>query len=744
MNFKEIFGCAKFTAPSDGGCTAPYILCDLPVEKDVIKTEITIAGLGLFEIYINGKKVSEDIFTPAVSDFHFRDFSNHYGSFRQGSYRIYVLKYDLTPYLEQGKTNRLAILLGKGWYCINGNHDEKVPVYGNIKMCCKIDTEYADGRVETLNSDKSFKWARSFITENDLFYGESQELLGFDGGFLLPDKDISTFENVVEVEAPESNYCYQTCPPDRVIRTIKPVLVKDFGSYRIYDNGENITGYVRVKCNKSGERVTLVHTEDLDKDKNLDGTSFLIQYKKQCDTYIADGKSVLCPHFTFHGFRYFSVDGDAAPIETAVLHTDVKVTSTFECSDKTLNWLYDTTVRTLLSNMHMCIPSDCPTREKLGYTGDGQLCADVAMHTLDAEEFYVKWLEDIADSQDLCSGNVPHTAPYQGGGGGIGGWGSAIVEIPYRMWKNYGRLDIVRKYMPNMMRFVSYMNSRSSHGFITHEETGWVLGDWGFPSAGDEQISSGIIEPLSQNYVNTYFYVKCLLQLAQMCHALGKYKDEAQYISKAEYSKEAMIAAYKSPMTDSFCSNVAGANAFATDIGIGTERTLDETVKKYTAYGGFDTGIFATDLLIKTLFENGKSELAFNLLSSHKEKASFGYIMDMDGTSLWEYMSGRASHNHPMFGAVTAYLFKFILGVRQTKDSYGFEKVIINPSDIKALEFCRGSFKTVKGIFAVSYEKKNGAMSFEVEVPNDVEAVFVYGNKELELKSGKNIFSVEM
>ena len=137
MTFNEIFNGAKFTAPSDGGCTAPYILCDLPIEKDVIKTEITIVGLGLFEIYINGKKVSEDIFTPAVSDFHFRDFSNHYGSFRQGSYRIYVLKYDLTPYLEQGKTNRLAILLGKGWYCINGNHDERVPVYGNIKMCCK-------------------------------------------------------------------------------------------------------------------------------------------------------------------------------------------------------------------------------------------------------------------------------------------------------------------------------------------------------------------------------------------------------------------------------------------------------------------------------------------------------------------------------------------------------------------------------------------------------------------------------
>lgn len=742
MTFNEIFNGAKFTAPSDGGCTAPYILCDLPVEKDVTKTEITIVGLGLFEIYINGKKVSEDIFTPATSDYHFRDFSKHYGSFRQGSYRIYALKYDITQYLEKNANNRVAVLLGKGWYAINGNHDEGVPVYGDIKMCCKIEKEYSDGKVEVINSDKSFKWVKSFITENDLFYGESQDLLGFDGSFLLPDKDISTFENVVEVEAPESNYCYQTCPSDKVIRTIKPVLVKDFGSYRIYDNGENITGYVRVKCEKPGEKVVLVHTEELDEDKNLDGTSFYIELKKQCDTYIADGKSELCPHFTYHGFRYFSLTSNAEPVETAVLHTDVKVTSSFECSDKTLNWLYNTTVRTLLCNMHMCTPLDCPTREKLGYTGDGQLCADVAMHTLDTEEFYLKWLEDVADSQDICTGNVPHTAPYQGGGGGIGGWGSAIVEIPYRMWKNYGRLDIVKKYMPNMMRFVSYMNSRSSHGFITHEETGWVLGDWGFPNAGSQDIYTGNIELLSQNYVNTYFYVKCLMLLSQMCHALGKFKDEAEYIAKANYSKEAMVAAYKSPMSDSFCANVSGANAFAMAIGIGTEKTLSETVKKYTSYGGFDSGIFATDLLVGTLFEKGQSDLAFNLLSSHKEKASYGYIMDMGGTSLWEYMSGRASHNHPMFGAPVVYFFKYILGVRQTEDSFGFEKVVVNPSDIKALDFCKGSFETVKGTFFVSYEKKNGKVEFVVVVPQNTKATFKFRDTECELASGENKISI--
>lgn len=742
MTFSEIFGNAKFIAPGDGGCTAPYMLCDLPEVDDNLKEmEITVTGLGLFELYVNGNKVSEDVFTPAASDYHERDFSKHYGSFRKGTYRIYVLKYNLLPYLNKGK-NRLAVLLGKGWYCIDGNHDEKPPVYGGIKMCCSIKTVYKDGREDILNSDGSFKWSRSHITENDLFYGETQNLLDFNDSILMPEYDISSLENVVEIEAPNSNYCIQDKVFDRGVRSIRPVLIKDFGDYKIYDNGENISGYVRVKCDKRGERVTLVHTEELDENGNLDGTSFRIDLKKQCDSYISDGKSLLVPHFTYHGFRYFSLTSNAVPIDTVVVHTDVNISSGFECSDETLNWLYNTSLRTLLCNMHMGVPTDCPTREKLGYTGDGQLCARTAMYCFDSMEFYLKWLKDLADSQDIATGNVPHTAPYQGGGGGIGGWGSAIVEVPYRLWKMYGRLDVVKEYLPNMMRFIAYMQSRSSHGFITGEETGWVLGDWGFPNAGSDDIYTGNIELLPQNYVNTYFYVRCLTVVAEVCRVLGKYKDEKNLLERAEYSKQAMIAAYKSPMTDSFCANASGANAFATELGIGTDKTLDETVKKYSNYGGFDTGIFATELLIRTLFEKGHGELAVKLLSSHKEKASYGYIMDCGGTSLWEYMSGRASHNHPMFSSPVSSFFEYLLGVRQTDNSYGFDEIIINPCICKELDMCKGYFTTVKGVISVSYTKDEKGINFDIVLPENVKAKFVLDGFEKVLKCGNNSFSV--
>lgn len=736
MVFSEIFDKAKFIQAGDSSVTAPFFIKDLPFSGESIKkAEITIVGLGLFELYVNGEKVSDEIFTPPQSDYHKKDDRNSYGISRQGLYRIYVTKYDISHMLTE-KANRLAVLLGVGWYASGGSHLEGIQPYGDVKMCCRIDITLNDGSLHTVFSDSSFKWAESFIKENDIFYGETQDLLSFDKSLLLADFDVSSLENSVEVDAPESNYVFRSCPADRIIRTIKPKLIKDFGDYRVYDNGENISGYVRVRCDNAGETVVVHHTEEIHEDKTLDPASSrsnVIPANKQCDTYISNGTDLLVPHFTYHGFRYFSVTSNAYPVETAVLHTDVKVTSDFECSDETINWFYRASVRTLLSNMHMCVPSDCPTRERLGYTGDGQLCAEAAMHCLDTKDFYLKWLDDIADSQDIATGHIPNTAPFQGGGGGIGGWGGAIIELPYRLWKNYGLSEVLTKYLPNMMRFMSYMESRSSHGFVTHMEKGWNLGDWGFPTR---------TEHVPENFVNTYFYIKYLMLMSEICGKLGKKADSDRYLEKAAFSKEAMRAAYKSPMTDSYCSNLSGANVFAEDIGIGTEKTHGETVKKYEDFGGFDTGIFATDLLIKVLFEHGNADTAIKLLSSHKEKLSYGYMMDCGATSIWEYMPGWGSHDHPMFAAPVSSLFKYVLGVRQPENSQGYEKVIINPADTSLLSHFKGYFTTIKGEFHVSYEKKaDGGVSFDITVPENVEATFIFRDFTAPLNAGRNSFN---
>ncbi len=733
MIFSEVFKKAKYISPSDSSCTAPYFLSDLEVESNISKCEITIIGYGLFELYINGEKVSDDLFVPATSDYHKRDNSNaaQLVYYNEDTKRSYYLKYDLMPYLKKGK-NRVAVLVGKGWYCIDCNHDERCQPYGDEKLCFEITMKKKGGKDFVASfTDKNMKWTPSHILENDLFYGEKQDLNVFDTAFLLPESDISSLDNSVEAYVPETNYSLQDFPSDKIIRTIKPKLVKDFGDYAVYDNGENITGYVRVKCDKKGQYVKLVHTEEIDENCNLDGTSFHIDRKKQCDEYTSDGKSVLVPHFTYHGFRYFSVTKGAQPIETVVVHTDLAVDSYFHSDNETLNWLYEATVRTFLDNVHGCVPFDCPTREKLGYTGDGQLCCEMGMHIVDAEKFYFKWLDDIADSQDKFTGHVPHTAPYQGGGGGLG-WGTAIVEVPYMLWKYYGRKDAVEKYFHNMTRWIAYLDSRYECGFITNEEQGWCLGDWGFPYEKENY------QLLCPNYVNTYFYVKNLNRMEEIATALGHPKYAKMCRDKAEFSKKAMRAAYMSPMNNCFYNDFSGGNSFAIDLGIGTKTTLDETVKKYDALGGFDCGIFATDILVRILFENGKSDLAYKLLTSHKEKASFGYMKDCGATTIWEYMTGMASHNHPMFSACVSTFFKFLLGIRQADKSYGYTDVIISPCFVEDLKNLEGYITTPKGRISVKIDGKK----VTVNIPKGTKAVFDACGVKKKLSAGENIIEL--
>ena len=734
MIFSQVFKKAKYISPSDVSCTAPYFLSDLVVEKNISKCEITIIGYGLFELYVNGKKVSDDIFAPATSDYHKRDNTHVAGLIfdNEATKRSYYLKYDLMPYLNEGK-NRIAVLVGKGWYCIDCNHDEKCQPYGDEKLCFEVTTKKKGGKeFVALYTDKSMKWTQSHILENDLFYGEKQDLNIFDTNLLFPESDISNLPDSVEAFVPETNYSLQDFPSDKVIRTIKPKLVKNFGDYAVYDNGENITGYVRVKCDKKGEYVKLVHAEEINENCEIDGDNIHLWRKKQCDEYTTDGSGrILVPHFTYHGFRYFSCTTNAEPLETVVVHTDLAVTSSFKSSDETLNWLYDATVRTFLDNVHGCIPFDCPTREKLGYTGDGQLCCELGTHLVDSEKFYLKWLDDIADSQDVNTGHVPHTAPYQGGGGGLG-WGTAIVEVPYQLWKYFGNTEVLHKHFPNMTRWMAYMDSRTSHGFATNEETGWCLGDWGFPYERENY------QLLCPNYVNTYFYVRNYNRMAEIAEFLGHPKYAKMCREKAEFSKAAMTAAYMSPMNNCFYNDFSGGNSYALDLGMGTAKTLEETVKKYDALEGFDCGIFSVDNMIRVLFENNEGALALKLLTSHKEKASFGYMMDCGATTIWEYMTGMASHNHPMFSAPVSSFFKYILGIKQTDKSRGFSEVVISPKLIGLLDKAEGHITTPKGVIAVKIDGKKVVAN----IPKGVKASFDACGVKKKLAVGESIIEL--
>lgn len=542
----------------------------------------------------------------------------------------------------------------------------------------------------------------------------------------------SGFQNVIKAPAHETQFFVQDCPADRAERVIKPVKLFDLGEVSICDMGENISGYPVVAATVDGADITVRCSEEINPDGTLNFDS-CDRGQIQKDEYRNAKKGEECmPWFTWHGFRYFELTNNAEPVRCEVVHSDCAVTSSFESDSEMLNWLYDAYIRTQLSNMHSGVPSDCPHIERLGYTGDGQLCCEAAMMLLDSQKFYKKWLEDISDCQSIGNGHVQHTAPFMGGGGGPAGWGGAIAVVPYEMYKIYGDKETFRRYLPRILRYFDYLDSRSSGGLVCREEEGgWCLGDWCPP----EQIT--ICEP----FVNTALYVKQMMMTKEASEAIGESETAAMLEKRIEEKKQAILNAYYSPQTGSFIGDAQGANSFAIDIGLGGERAFNNTKKKYDAADAFDTGIFGTDILTRVLFERGCADTAFHLLTS-TGKGSFYNMKKQGATTIWENWDGERSHSHPMFGAVTRYLFSFILGITQEKNSAGYEKIVIAPQIPDGLNRASGHITTVRGEIAVSFIRTEREMDFYVTVPQ--KSWFTYGSDcEYELWEGENHIHID-
>ncbi len=679
---------------------------------------ITICGLGCFKLYINGVKVSDDLFAPNASSYNKRDTTEmYYPITDEMSYRTYCMRYLISEYLREGE-NTLAVLLGGGYYYQGKKSAEGSVDFGTPKLCYII--EKASGEVV---SDESTRCHGGFVTKNNLYAGEMHD-------YTLVPTDENQFAKSHEIEPPETELYIQKSPCDKVIRSIIPTLIKEENGESIYDAGENTVGYAVFACDEAGKTINVIYAEELEgKQKRVSGFKSGFQE----DEFITDGtEREYIPHFTWHGFRYFKVRG-AKPLRVDVVHADCPQTSAFESDNEQLNWLYSTYVRTQLCNMHCGVPSDCPHLERLGYTGDGQLCAETAMLLLDCKSFYRKWLDDVADCQCRKSGHVQHTAPFMGGGGGPAGWGGAIVEVPYNYYKVYGDIGVLEEFFPKMLKYLDYLESRSDNGLVWHEEEGgWCLGDWCTPDS----------IKIPETYVNTCLYVGFMEQVIHISNIIGR-ESETEYLrERISRVKKAIDIAYFSPQQRTYCGDVQGASCLALRIGLGNEAVKNQVIKKYKNLGMYDTGIIATKLLTEYLFEIGESQLAYELLSSRKE-VSFDHMRREGATTLWEYWDGERSHNHPMFGAVTKYIFTYLLGIAQPEDGAGFEKAVISPRFVDGMNTAKGHITTEKGVISVEYKKYGDFAVVKVYADPRIEAEFVCGGIK-EAFSGEKEFTVSI
>ena len=725
---------------SESKWISAHPLCQSPVlirhfsAADVKAATLFITGLGYFEAKINGKPVTEDRFLPLITDYEPRDLSKFiYPLHDTLTHRVYFCQFDVTELLQEGE-NTLTIQLGNGWYRQTERDAEGATSFSEIlKAIYSLQLDTAEGAV-AINSDGSETWRGSEIVYNQLFIGEVVDLT-------MP----MGFERKVDiVSAPAGELCPQIGTADRCVRILKPKLIAtQTDGRKIYDAGENISGVVRVRSSAPwGSRISLRFAENLTADKDIDHDSTGSFYpclsgrnQLMTDTFICDGTgNTFEPKFVWHAFRYFDIAGDFDDLEVLVIHSNCAVTSRFDSPSEGLNFLYDAYVRTQLNNMHGSIPSDCPHRERLGYTGDGQVCAKPAMMLLDSREFYRKWIQDILDCQDLVSGHVQHTAPLMGGGGGPGGWGCAMVIVPYQYYRHFGDTAMLEKCYEPMRRWVAYLKDHSENGLIVREEKdGWCLGDWCYLVSPDQ-----IPEP----YINSCFFLKILEMLTEIAAVIGRSDDIAEYDALRQSIADAIRRDYYNVETGCYLGNQGGVDAYALWVGLAGEETAAAMAKRYEQLGHFDTGFLGTDILVEMLCKYGYIDTALKLLEG-EELGTFLYMKRGGATTIWENWNHGASDDHPMFGACVRQVFSTMLGIEQAADVSGYRALRIAPQLPKDLPWADGALTLPCGEVSVRWEKQADQILFRISIPQDVPATFCFGGKELPLASGKNEFAIK-
>ena len=723
MDPASVFASAKWVGPPEPADVPVYILRGSFSVGTVKKAALRVVGLGFFECFLNGVRVSEDRFLPLVTDYEPR--ADYPAGETLTGHRILVPEYDVSSYLCAGE-NRVVIHFGGGWYDRPGDEAR----FGTAKAVWRVFGEDAAGPFD-FGSSEADRISGSFITAYRFTKGEAQDLRCPAVRAFRYDFDDTAWLFAVPASAPETDYFFSDCPPDRVCDVIRPVRVGETGN--VFDCGVNLTGTPVLRLyGGAGETVSVRFSEERTPDGSPDEAYVHGQYL----TFVCGGGETQARAlFTWFGFRYFEVEGPADVTCVEAVHADVPAAAGFRCDNGTLNWLHGAFVTTQLMNMHAGIPSDCPHLERRGYTGDGQLACHAAMTVLHAEAFYRKWIGDIRDCQDLLTGHVQYTAPYVRSGGGPGGWGCAIVEVPYRIYLHYGDAGVLKDCYPQMLRYFDYLENKSVNGLVTADKPGeWCLGDWCTPEA--------VILP--PPFVNNYFYIKSLQRCVSIAPLVGREADLPLLRSRIEERKNALLAAYYNPMDGNFLGGRQGANAFALDIGLGDERTFRNLEAYYTALGGFDTGIFGTDIVTRVLFERGNGDLAVRLLTSESPH-SFAAMKNRGATTLWEYFPGSLrdrSHSHPMFGAVAAYLYDYLLGVRQPQGEAGYRSLEISPCFVSSLSRVSGYRDLPAGRAAVSWERAGEKIRLSVTLPPRLPAVLLIGEKRVPLAEGENDFII--
>ena len=756
----------------------PMLRTEFALDKPVEKAQLYITARGIYEAYLNGKRLSESYFQPGFTEYD-----------KSQPYQVV----DVTSKLAFGE-NALAVQLAEGWWSgAVGFVGEAWNYFGDRQsLLAKLVITYKDGTVKTINSDPQHwkGFAEGPLVYASLFQGQVVDQSKAQPGWTKPGFDDSAWQKVSEITAhgttfPSNKQVYSNKIAETLIHSPWPELApweqtqyvsllgNDVNVHQtlqaqsveeihpgvfVYDMGQNTAAVPKITINNAvaGQQVTLRYGEMTypsgDSAPENAGMLMLenIRGANATDTFtLKQGKQILSPRFTYHGYRYLEITGidKALPleqVESLALSSVPHLASSLTTSNAKVNQLWRNISWSMKSNF-LSIPTDTPARnERMGWNGDIQVFSPAAVYFANMPQFFRKHELNMRDTQD-SQGRFSAVSPMSAFGGML--WGSAGLIVPWEAYLQYGDVEALRQHYPAMKRYMDYLAS------TTPEKAGF-LGDWLSPEgavAGPSTVNDMIWRA---------YYGYDLNIMAKVANVLGKHKESQDYQLQYQQVKTLFNQRYLDPKTFQSEDNATGEiintqASYAIPLGIGliekgskgafaqnlvkhleTEVKDDQGVKRppYSLM----TGFIGTRWILNALSENGHQDVAYKMLLNDRYP-SWLYSVDQGATTLWERLNSYTkengfsgnnsmnSFNHYSFGSVAAWMYRHMLGIQSDEKTPGYQHFVLapQPDPNMGITYAKGEYQSMYGTIRSHWQVKDGEFDYRFTIPANTSATVV-------------------
>jgi alpha-L-rhamnosidase len=701
------------------------------VNGPIRSARLYATALGTYEMFLNGKRVSEDVMDPGWTDYR---------------ERLKYQTYDVTSLLTEGE-NAIGALLAPGWYATPLEWFQQPNNYGDTPptLRAQLRIEHADGSVEWVTTDSNWKASTSYILHSELYDGETQDARLIRPGWSTAVFDAGGWKSVETVDPKPIAIDAQDYPSIRVERTLeaKSVTEPKPGVY-VFDFGQNMSAVPQLRVEgPAGTDVRLRFAEIL----NPDGTIYTdnLRTAKATDHFILAGNGVeeFTPQFTFHGFRYAELTGlptkpDASALTALVIHTDAPFTAQLKTGNEMINQLWDNILWGQRSNF-VGLPTDCPQRdERLGWMADAQVFWRAATYNMDLASFSRKFAGDMRSTQagtPIYGIFAPGTVTSHSGSGA--GWSDAGVVIPWTSWLQTGDTSVIEQNWPAMEKYLDAI-ATANPDWLWKNEGGTHFGDWLSPEGQTDYT-----------LIATAYWAYDVTLMREMARATGRTAGEEKYANQFEKIRAAFDRQFvhsggfvaggdnsrspfgqiNNPNAKSRGGDTQTGYVLALHMNLVPENlraaAAQKLVDKIEAnHGLLGTGFLGTPYLLEELTKTGHADLAYKLLLN-TQYPSWGYLVDHGATTMWERWNGDKmmkdpsmnSYNHYAYGAVADWIYRYAAGIDATPLDAGFHTVILHPNFDARLGSVKFQYSSSYGVIASDWKIDGSTASWNLTLP---------------------------